>query len=239
MEGAHASRPDRGGVRSPDVRARRRAGGGAVGRGSRRHAARRGRRDLSRSAGLGGDAAADRQDRVRPLRGQLPDTPGRAGCRALGPRALVELRDVLRTDPRACRASVGVGMVMARRGRTPEAISAYRSALQIDPKNGPAYLELAQALSGSATSPKPGPRRASAEPRRKRASLSLGSCCRPDRDGAAGRSDLLEPADSLPRRGERGSSDPGIREEGSGDSRVWCYGSPPDRRSSIGSRSMR
>jgi TonB family protein len=60
--------------------------------------------------------------------------------------ALVELRDVLRVERRAPRAYVGVGMILARRNRVPEAISALRTAIAVDPTYGPAQLELAGVL---------------------------------------------------------------------------------------------
>jgi TonB family protein len=41
---------------------------------------------------------------------------------------------------------VGVGTILARRNRLPEAISAFRSAIAVDPKYGPAELALAAAL---------------------------------------------------------------------------------------------
>ncbi len=60
--------------------------------------------------------------------------------------ALVELRDVLRIDRRAPRAYVGVGMILAKRERTGEAITAFQNAIQVDPTHGPAYLRLAELL---------------------------------------------------------------------------------------------
>ena len=60
--------------------------------------------------------------------------------------ALVELRDVLRIDRRAPRAYVGIGMILAKRERTGEAITAFQNAIQVDPTHGPAYLRLAEVL---------------------------------------------------------------------------------------------
>ncbi len=56
--------------------------------------------------------------------------------------ALVELR----VDRRAPRPYVGVGMILARRNRAAEAMSAFRGAIAVDPTYGPAHLELATAL---------------------------------------------------------------------------------------------
>jgi len=53
---------------------------------------------------------------------------------------------VLRVDRRAPRPYVGVGMILVRRNRVPEAIGAFRGAIAVDPKHGPAELELAAAL---------------------------------------------------------------------------------------------
>ena len=53
---------------------------------------------------------------------------------------------MLRIDRRAPRAYVGVGMILAKRERTAEAITAFQNAIQVDPTHGPAYLRLAEAL---------------------------------------------------------------------------------------------
>ncbi|HKW92468.1 MAG TPA: tetratricopeptide repeat protein [Methylomirabilota bacterium] len=73
--------------------------------------------------------------------------------------ALTELRDVLRVDRRLARPHLGVGMIMARRDRMPEAIGAFRSAIALEPKDGPAYLQLAEPSTGRTSPRRRGPPR--------------------------------------------------------------------------------